>query len=95
MPKVKEVAILNIDNVPYAVDTMSVDVQNLVTTFNEWNQTFANKQQEVQIFQVALESLQQQIIGQIKKERDAAAAEAATKEGETAPVAPADTTAKE
>lgn len=94
MPKVKEVAILNIDQVPYAVDTMSTDVQNLVTTFNEWNQAYANKQQEVQIFQVALESLQQQIIAQIKKERDATAAEAATKEAETASIS-ADTTAKE
>lgn len=92
MPTVKQVAILNIDNVPYAVDTMSKEVQTLVGTFNEWNQVLANKQQELQMFSVSLEALQQQIIAQIKKEKDEAAAPAELTADSTTT---ADSTAKE
>ena len=38
MPQVDELKIINIDEVPYAVDAMSKEIQGQVALFNEWHQ---------------------------------------------------------
>lgn len=79
MPKVEDIKVLNIDEVPYAVDSMSDEVKQLVTVYNEWNQDLANAQKDFAQVRAAVQSLSNQIITQVRKEKaeeEAKAAEA-------------------
>lgn len=99
MAKVVEpVKVLNIDEVPYAVDGMSPEVQEMVGTFNGWNQEEANILDELQKIRSAKNDLSRRIILQVREEKEKAAEEAATSTGDgtvsddeaTDPVAPAE-----
>lgn len=76
MPKVEDIKVLNIDEVPYAVDSMSDEVKNLVEVYNEWNQDLANAQKNFAQVRAAVQSLSNQIIQTVRTEK-AEAAEAA------------------
>jgi septal ring factor EnvC (AmiA/AmiB activator) len=85
MPKVEDIKVLNIDNVPYAVDAMSDEVKQLVEVYNEWNQDLADSQKDFAQKRAAVQSLSNQIITQVRQEKaqeEAAAAEAAAAETE-------------
>lgn len=99
MPKVDPVKVLNIDNVPYAVDAMSENVKSMVRVYDEWNQKLVDAQDEVAVRRAALNDLSRTIIVAVREEQEAAkkaqveaeakaAAEAAAKAGTPAPVTP-------
>ena len=77
MPKVEDIKVLNIDEVPYAVDSMSAEVKQLVEVYNEWNQDLANAQKDFAQKRAAVQSLSNQIITQVRTEKAQEAAAAA------------------
>jgi len=98
MPQVEDIKVLNIDNVPYAVDSMSDEVKQLVEVYNEWNQDLANAQKAFAQLRASVQSLSNQIITQVRNEKaqEAAAAEQAAADeaaNEEAPGEPAVTEA--
>jgi hypothetical protein len=95
MAKVEEIKILNIDNVPYAVDAMSKEVQELVAAYNEMLVREAEVKSWYTIVQAAKAQLSQQIIGQVRADKEAAEKAAAEKDNsdvEAIEEAPADNT---
>ena len=76
MAKVEDVKVLNIDDVPYAVDSMSDEVQQMVAIFNEWNQQEADVRNQLALVQAAKNDLSRRIILQVRKEKEEAEAEA-------------------
>jgi len=76
MPKVTDITVLNIDDVPYAVDSCSEEVQALVEIYNDWNRKEADVRDELTRFQAAKETLSRQIITKVRE--GVAADEAAT-----------------
>ena len=74
MPQVEEVKVLNIDEVPHAVDTMSDEVKQLVAVYNEWNQDMADAQKTFAQLQAAVRGLSNQIVATVRAEKEAAAA---------------------
>ena len=90
MPQVEDIKVLNIDEVPYAVDSMSDEVKQLVTVYNEWNQDLANAQKDFAQIRAAVQSLSNQIITQVRNEKaqEAAKAEQAKADAEAADAAP-------
>ena len=89
MPKVTDITVLNIDEVPYAVESLSDEVKALVEIYNDWNQKEAEVRDELTRFQAAKETLSRQIIGKVR-EQVAADAEAANDAEEAPTDAPAD-----
>lgn len=77
MPQVEDIKVLNIDEVPYAVDSMSDEVKQLVGVYNEWNQDLANAQKDFAQLRAAVQSLSNQIITQVRTEKAQEAAKAA------------------
>lgn len=86
---VEPVKVLNIDDVPYAVDAMSNEVQEMVEVFNGWNQDEANILDDLAKIRAAKNDLSRRIILQVRKEKEDAEAEALATE---APSVEADTT---
>ena len=86
MPKVDELKIINIDEVPYAVDAMSDAVKGQVSLFNEWHQREADAKGELMLVSAAKETLSRQIITTIRAEIE---------ETKAAEEAPAETTTSE
>lgn len=82
MPQIEDVKVLNIDNVPYAVDSMSDQVKQLVAIYNEWNQKEADARNEFMLVQAAKNDLSRQIIQQVRAEKAEEAAKAEEAEGE-------------
>lgn len=68
MTAVKPITVLNIDDVPYAVNTLSEDIQSLVTTLDGWNQKEADVYDELNILQAAKQTLSAQIVAKIREE---------------------------
>jgi predicted nucleic acid-binding Zn-ribbon protein len=97
MPKVTDITVLNIDEKPYAVESLSDEVKALVDIYNEWNRKEADVRDELTRFQAAKETLSRQIIGKVREgiaAEEAAAVAAA--EAETATTeAPAEEAAAE
>jgi hypothetical protein len=92
MPEVQPIQVINIDNVPFAVDAMSETAQRLVAIYNEWNQKEADIRNELMIIQAAKETLSRQIIEQVRNEKaEAEKAEAEKTESAEAPIAPTTT----
>jgi len=89
MPKVTDITVLNIDDQPYAVESLSEEVKALVDLYNEWNRKEADVRDELTRFQAAKETLSRQIITKVREHIAAeeavaaAAAAAATTESET------------
>jgi len=79
------VKVLNIDEVPYAVDSMSDAVKEQVEVFNGWNQDEANLLDEVRKIRAAKNDLSRQIIMQVRKEKEEAEAEVAAAAAAEAP----------
>ncbi len=75
MPKVEDIKVLNIDEVPMAVDSMSTEVKQLVEVYNEWNQDLANAQKDFAQKRAAVQSLSNQIITQVRQEKAKEAAD--------------------
>ena len=96
MPKVEDVKVLNIDDVPYAVDGMSEQVQSMVDVFNEWNQKEADARDNLIMIQAAKNDLSRSIVSTVRKEKEeaeAAQAAAAANDDGGNTEAPAETTA--
>ena len=74
MAKVEEVKVLNIDEVPYAVDSMSAEVQEMVEVFNDWNRKEAEIVDDLRIIRAAKNNLSMQIIQQVREEKEEAEA---------------------
>lgn len=87
MPKVEEVKVLNIDGIPYAVDTMSDQVTALVAVYNEWNQDEADARTRFMQLTAAKNDLSRQIIQQVRTEAEEAEAAEAVSAAETADAA--------
>jgi len=66
MPKVTDITVLNIDEVPYAVDLLPEEVQGLVEIYNDWNRKEADVRDELTRFQAAKETLSHQIITKVR-----------------------------
>ena len=83
--KVEDVKVLNIDDVPYAVDAMSDEVRAMVDTFNDWNRREAGIVDDLALVRAAKNNLSMSIIQQVRKEKQEAeeAASAATEEVST------------
>jgi len=67
MPKVTDITVLNIDETPYAVESLSAEVQALVEVYNEWNRKEADVRDELTRFQAAKETLSRQIISKVRE----------------------------
>jgi len=93
MPKGTDITVLNIDEVPYAVESLSDEVKALVEIYNDWNQKEAEVRDELTRFQAAKETLSRQIIGKVR-EQVAADAEAANDAEEAPTDAPVDADAE-
>ena len=76
MATVQPVQSLNIDGITLQVADLSQQVQALVSVYNEWNQKLSDAQGQFALVQAALNDLSRQIIVQVKKDSDAAAAAA-------------------
>ncbi len=70
MPTVAKITVLNIDDKPIAVDSLSEQVQSLVEMYNEWCQKEAEVRDELARFQAAKETLSRQIITSVKSETE-------------------------
>lgn len=95
--QIEDIKVLNIDGVPYAVDSMSEEVKKMVDVYNGWNVKEADARDALMIIQAARNELSRQIILQVRKEKgEAEAAEqAAANEGNTeAPAETEETTAE-
>lgn len=89
MPKVTDITVLNIDDKPYAVESLPDEVKALVEIYNDWNRKEAEVRDELVRFQAAKETLSRQIIGKVREhitaeEPDKDAVEP-TPEGESVP----------
>jgi len=80
MPTVNDITVLNIDETPYAVESLSEDVQALVEVYNAWNQKESDARGELAILQAAKQTLSAQIVAKVREETAAAAAAAAATE---------------
>jgi hypothetical protein len=85
MPKVTDITVLNIDEVPYAVESLSAEVQALVDIYNDWNRKEAEVRDELTRFQAAKETLSRQIIGKVREQTAADEAAAAANDAEDVP----------
>lgn len=69
--QVEEVKVLNIDDVPYAVDAMSDEVKSMVAVFNSWNQQDADVTDKLTMVRAAKNDLSRRIILQVRQEKEA------------------------
>lgn len=67
MPKVTDITVLNIDETPYAVESLTDEIIALVDVYNEWNRKEADVRDELTRFQAAKETLSRQIIGKVRE----------------------------
>ena len=74
---IEPVKVLNIDDVPYAVDAMSDEVKAMVEVFNGWNQRDADLSDDLAMVRAAKNDLSRRIILQVRKEKEEAEAAAA------------------
>lgn len=77
MPTVNDITVLNIDEVPYEVSSLSEETQRLVEVYNAWNQKEQDAAGELAILQAAKQTLSAQIVNKVRDETAAAAAAAA------------------
>ena len=77
MPTINDITVLNIDEVPYAVESLSEEVQALVEVYNNWNKKESDARGELAILQAAKQTLSGQIVAKVRAET---ATEAATEE---------------
>lgn len=68
--KVEPITIVNVDQVPYAVNDMSDEVKRLVEFYNDWRQKEADLKGELLMVQAAERDLSREIVATIKQERD-------------------------
>ena len=72
MPTINDITVLNIDETPYAVETLSEEVQALVEVYNSWNQKESDARGELAILQAAKQTLSAQIVNKVREEQAAA-----------------------
>ena len=73
MPTVNDITVLNIDETPYAVESLSEEVQGLVEVYNNWNQKESDARGELAILQAAKQTLSAQIVNKVREEQAAEA----------------------
>lgn len=78
--KVEPLKVINIDDVPYAVDDLSQDVQDRVEIYNSWRQEHADQRMELLKTENAMNNISREIISLIRAERAKEEAEAKGKE---------------
>ena len=81
MPTVNDITVLNIDEVPYEVESLSEEIQRLVGVYNAWNQKEQDAAGELAILQAAKQTLSAQIVNKVREETAAAQAAAAETSG--------------
>lgn len=72
MPKVMETKTINVDNVVYAVEKMSPQLQQMITMMDEWRQKDADLTVELTMVKAALRDIQNSIYVTINQEREEA-----------------------
>lgn len=89
MQTLEDVKVINVDDVPYAVDACSEAVQNLVGYYNEWRAEEFDLKKRTLMVEAALRDLSREIITMIRKEKEEAeaAAEADVDVADAAPEA--------
>jgi peptidoglycan hydrolase CwlO-like protein len=75
MSEANDITVLNIDEVPYEVASLSEEAQNLVKIYNNWGRKENEAMGEVAMIQAAKQTLSAQIVAKVREE--AAAKEAA------------------
>lgn len=79
MKKVEDIKILNIDDVPYAVDAMSDAVKEMVDLFNDWNKKEVEARSHLLMVMSAKTDMSNKIVQQVRKEQAEAKAAAEAK----------------
>jgi uncharacterized protein YoxC len=79
MRQVEDIKVLNIDSIPYAVDSMSTEVKDLVDTYNNWNQDLSDAHKRFSQLSAATQQLSNQIVAVVRKEKADVETEAAAK----------------
>lgn len=95
MRKVTDITVLNIDDAPYAVDSLSEEVKDLVSIFNDWSRKEAEVRDELMRFHAAKEALSAQIVNTVRKDLAAEAEAAETPASVDAAIANADAQAND
>ncbi len=94
MPTVNDITVLNIDETPYAVESLSEEVQALVDVYNNWNRKESDARGELAILQAAKQTLSAQIVNKVREET-AAAVEAEAMTGDNTDASTANVTSAE
>ena len=68
MPTVNDITVLNIDEVPYEVSSLSEETQGLVEVYNNWNRKENEARGELAILQAAKQTLSAQIVAKVREE---------------------------
>ena len=76
MPEVNDITVLNIDEVPYEVSSLSEEVQGLVQVYNNWSRKENEARGELAILQAAKQTLSAQIVQKVRDGAAEAASEA-------------------
>jgi len=71
MQKVVDIKVLTIDEKPYAVDSLSEEIQGLVEMYNDWQRQEVVVRDELTRYIAAKETLSQQIINKVRAELSA------------------------
>jgi len=75
MQTIKPITIINVDNVPHAVQDMSTEVKRLVEFYNDWRSEEATAKSDLLKVQAAMRDLTREIVATIKQEETDAAAQ--------------------
>ena len=89
--KVEEIKVINVKGVAHAVETMSENVQRLVSVLNDWRQDEVDARNKLMMVQAAQRELSREIIAVVEAEEVEKAKVEPVVVSE-APVVPADTT---
>jgi len=75
MQTIEPITIINVDNVPHAVQDMSTEVKRLVEFYNDWRSEEATAKSDLLKVQAAMRDLTREIVATIKQEETDAAAQ--------------------
>ena len=89
MSEANDITVLNIDEVPYEVASLSEETQALVKIYNNWGRKENEAMGEVTIIQAAKQTLSAQIVAKVREEAAAKAAAEAPAANVTTDEAPA------
>lgn len=73
MAKLQEIKVINVDEIPYAVDQLSAEIQASVELYNTWRQETEDMRVQFVKGEMALKTLGQDILTLIRTEQEKAA----------------------